>query len=283
MSPRFPRARGPESYYHLPMLAGIRPTPLAVSVLLHVIVYATLMVVPVPASVERIGLVAELVPSEPLANEPPPAVTPPRPRPPAPAPRIKRAPTPWPIETPTPSPARPSSVEAAPVTSPTPAPATPSAAPAAEVSSVAPDDVPAQVVADAAPARSDSASIAATRSASGDAAEAPSSRAPAATASVAALRPAGLTRTAIPRGGYQVTPSYPPSARRLGIEGTTVLSVLVEADGRVADVVVKQSAGHPDLDRAAAEAVRRWRFEPARRGAETVAMWVELPVEFHLR
>ena len=95
--------------------------------------------------------------------------------------------------------------------------------------------------------------------------------------------PAAVTRTAIPRGGYQITPSYPATARQLGVEGTALLSVFVDADGRVAQVVVRQSAGHPDLDRAAADAVRRWRFEPARRGAEAVAMWVELPVEFHLR
>jgi protein TonB len=98
-----------------------------------------------------------------------------------------------------------------------------------------------------------------------------------------AAAPGALTRTAIPRGGYQITPSYPASARQLGVEGTALLSVFVDAAGRVGEVIVKQSAGHPDLDRAAAEAVRRWRFEPARRGAEAVAMWVELPVEFRLR
>jgi len=59
------------------MLLGIRPSPLAASVLLHVIVYSALTVVPVPASVQRIGLVAELVPSVPLTTEPPPAVEPP--------------------------------------------------------------------------------------------------------------------------------------------------------------------------------------------------------------
>jgi protein TonB len=100
---------------------------------------------------------------------------------------------------------------------------------------------------------------------------------------VAALPPDGVTQTAVPRGGYQVRPSYPNNARRLGIQGTTLLSVFVAVDGRVADVVVKQSAGHPDLDQAAAEAVKRWRFEPARRGSEAVAMWVLLPVEFRLR
>jgi protein TonB len=58
---------------------------------------------------------------------------------------------------------------------------------------------------------------------------------------------------------------------------------LVGVDGRVADVVVKQSAGAPDLDRAAMDAVRRWRFEPARRGGEAIATWVEQPVAFQLR
>ena len=100
---------------------------------------------------------------------------------------------------------------------------------------------------------------------------------------MAALPTDGITQRAIPQGGYQHRPAYPSSARRLRVQGTTLLNVLVADDGRVANVVVAQSAGHPDLDQAAAEAVRRWRFEPARRGAEKVAMWVQLPVEFRLR
>ena len=101
--------------------------------------------------------------------------------------------------------------------------------------------------------------------------------------SVAAIPADGVTQTAIPRGGYQVRPSYPSSARRLGIQGMTTLRVYVAADGRVTEVLVQESAGHPDLDSAAAEAVKRWRFEPARRGAEAVGVWVLLPVEFRLR
>jgi protein TonB len=93
----------------------------------------------------------------------------------------------------------------------------------------------------------------------------------------------GITRIAAPTGGYQVRPSYPSTARRLGIEGTTLLRVYVAADGRVTDVQVDQSAGHPDLDHAAAEAVRRWRFEPGRRGSEAIGMWVRLPVQFVLK
>jgi periplasmic protein TonB len=100
---------------------------------------------------------------------------------------------------------------------------------------------------------------------------------------VAGLPGEGITQRAIPQGGYQHRPAYPSTARRLGVQGTTLLNVLVADDGRVANVVVARSAGHPDLDEAAAAAVRRWRFEPARRGAEKVAMWVQLPVEFRLR
>ena len=63
----------------------------------------------------------------------------------------------------------------------------------------------------------------------------------------------------------------------------TTLRVYVAADGLVAEVLIHESAGHPDLDNAAAKAVKRWRFEPARRGAEAVGVWVLLPVEFRLR
>ena len=109
------------------------------------------------------------------------------------------------------------------------------------------------------------------------------------TASVASAsgRDAGptgaITQSARPQGGYQVKPAYPATPRRLGIQGTTMLRVHVLIDGRVGDVLVQETAGHPDLDQAAAEAVRRWRFDPARRGNDPVDMWVLLPVEFRLK
>ncbi|HYS16765.1 MAG TPA: energy transducer TonB [Candidatus Binatia bacterium] len=92
-----------------------------------------------------------------------------------------------------------------------------------------------------------------------------------------------VTRLARPQGGYQVRPTYPSTARRLGIQGTTLLKVYVLIDGRIGEIVVQESAGHPDLDQASVDAVRRWRFEPARRGNDPVAMWVLLPVEFRLK
>lgn len=100
---------------------------------------------------------------------------------------------------------------------------------------------------------------------------------------VAALPRDGSPQRVIPRAVEQYRPAYPASARKARIQGTTLLAVLIADDGRVSEIVVKESAGHPDLDEAAAAAVRRWRFTPARRGNDAVAMWVELPVEFRLR
>ena len=94
---------------------------------------------------------------------------------------------------------------------------------------------------------------------------------------------AGGGTSASPVGGYQVKPRYPESARRRGIEGTALLKMRITAQGSVADVQLERSAGHPELDESAMEAVRRWRFNPARRDGEPVAVWVLIPVEFKLQ
>ncbi len=93
----------------------------------------------------------------------------------------------------------------------------------------------------------------------------------------------GPSRLARPRGGYQIRPRYPESARREGIEGVTFLKFEIRADGRVGKVLVERSAGHRDLDLTAVEAVKLWRFDPARRGNQPIAMWVTLSVRFELR
>ena len=85
-----------------------------------------------------------------------------------------------------------------------------------------------------------------------------------------------------PSGGYQVKPRYPESARRQGVEGTVLLKVRVTEQGRVEVVQLERSTGHQDLDQAAIEAVRRWRFEPARRGNQATAVWALIPVTFKL-
>ena len=92
-----------------------------------------------------------------------------------------------------------------------------------------------------------------------------------------------LTSFAIPKGGYQMKPVYPESARRAGIEGTSLLRFEINEQGMVSKVTVEKSAGHEELDRAAVAAIQRWRFEPARRGSQAVAVWVTLPIRFELK
>lgn len=78
-------------------------------------------------------------------------------------------------------------------------------------------------------------------------------------------------------------PVYPPEARRRREEGQVLLEVFIREDGSVGGLLVKRTSGHPALDRAALEAVQRWRFVPARRGSEAIPYSYELPVEFSLR
>jgi len=89
--------------------------------------------------------------------------------------------------------------------------------------------------------------------------------------------------TARPIDCDRVKPLYPVSARWQGIEGTVLLKMRLTEQGRVEDVQVERSAGHPDLDQSAMEAVRRWRCEPTRSGGEPVAILVTLPVVFKLQ
>lgn len=77
-------------------------------------------------------------------------------------------------------------------------------------------------------------------------------------------------------------PAYPAVARRLREQGKTVLRVRVSAEGLPEQIEVRESAGSPRLDEAAANAVRRWRFVPARQDGQAVAAWVLVPLIFKL-
>jgi len=77
-------------------------------------------------------------------------------------------------------------------------------------------------------------------------------------------------------------PRYPVAARRAGEQGTVTLRVLVTRDGQPARVDVEKPSGSAHLDAAAVEAVRAWRFVPARQGADAIESWVLVPIVFRL-
>ena len=77
-------------------------------------------------------------------------------------------------------------------------------------------------------------------------------------------------------------PAYPEISRRRGQEGTVMLELRVDANGRVVDVRVTESSGFSALDAAAVETLREWRFRPAQRGGMPVAGSITTAVHFRL-
>jgi len=84
----------------------------------------------------------------------------------------------------------------------------------------------------------------------------------------------------VPLSGHMQPPEYPPTALRRGDKGTVVVRVEVDASGTPAGVALVQRSGSRDLDRAAMEAVRDWRFQPAQRDGHAVPGALEIPFDF---
>nr|WP_303832792.1 energy transducer TonB [Snodgrassella alvi] len=79
------------------------------------------------------------------------------------------------------------------------------------------------------------------------------------------------------QGGYlaALRPTYPPDSLNNGEEGVVGVSVSVAADGKPLDVTISKSSGHSRLDRAAKQAILRYRFKPATRGG------IPIPYKYH--
>lgn len=123
------------------------------------------------------------------------------------------------------------------------------------------------------------------------AAEPPAQAAAGAPAAALSQPPAPLSRPAdpAPPGAFAYAaylhtplPAYPPSARHQGQQGVVLARVRVGREGLPGEVRLAKSSGFEALDEAALEAVKGWRFAPARQGAEPVASWIEVPVRFRL-
>ena len=283
--------------------------PLVASVLLHVAGLASASRL-VGLSSEKLPM--ELIPIQVVTAEPPPpaSLTQPQAKPPTPRPAPKMTPPPR-IETP------PLPLATQPLTSPPPLPTEvppdppppsiakekPPPAPVIQLPTTMLDDPPGNVIGPTTKAEGAPSSTPAEGGeagagrlfAKGDMAVLPGAGAgggsggPGKRGLGLAMTDGGPKVTGLPfdiaklRGGYQIKPRYPESARRQGIEGTALLRFQVLTDGRVGEVLVERSAGHPDLDGAAVEAIKHWRFEPAKKNQHAIAAWAVLPVEFRLK
>lgn len=84
----------------------------------------------------------------------------------------------------------------------------------------------------------------------------------------------------VPIEGQTPPPRYPSAALRKGESGTVLVRVEVDATGMPAGVALVQRSGSRDLDRAAMEAVRGWRFQPAQRDGQPIAASLVIPIDF---
>lgn len=187
-----------------------------------------------------------------IAAPAPPAtrVAPPAPRPPPPPPVVPTPPPPPPRPPPPPPPPEPEPQPAMKPPEPTP-PVAPE--PPAETAMIEPDPAPAPAEPAAPPAGAPEPDEAPVGRPDGD------------------PRILGVCR-----------PSYPRLSRLRGEEGTVLLSIRVSAGGAPEAVEVVSSSGAARLDQAAADAVRRTTFVPARRAGRPVASSCRLSVVFRL-
>lgn len=77
-------------------------------------------------------------------------------------------------------------------------------------------------------------------------------------------------------------PIYPAIAKLRGYEGVVLVNAEILPDGRVGNTAISKSSGYTILDKSAMEAVKLWKFEPAKKAGKPFAIRVKLPIKFVL-
>lgn len=86
-----------------------------------------------------------------------------------------------------------------------------------------------------------------------------------------------------PRLIERVPPDYPKAARAERIEGRVTLQAVIDEKGRVTEVVVlDEDPPGKGFGKAAARAVRKWRYEPATEDGKPVRVFWAVNIEFTL-
>jgi TonB family protein len=90
------------------------------------------------------------------------------------------------------------------------------------------------------------------------------------------------SETVEPRLIQRVSPDYPPEAARRRIEGSVEVSFTVSPDGKVSDILIVNAEPSDIFDRAAVDAVRRWRYDPKKVGGVPIEAHLQARVQFKL-
>jgi len=100
-------------------------------------------------------------------------------------------------------------------------------------------------------------------------------------AAVAKAEPAVLQENQMRRTAF-MAPAYPARARERGTEGWVDLEFTVARDGTTRDAIVRAAEPSGTFDRAALDAVKRWRYEPRVVGGNVIEQRVETRLRFRL-
>jgi periplasmic protein TonB len=84
-----------------------------------------------------------------------------------------------------------------------------------------------------------------------------------------------------PRVIYQTDPEFSEEARKAKYQGTCVLGLVVDSNGRPTNIRVLNALGM-GLDEKAIESVRNWKFEPGQKDGHAVSVEIAVEVDFHL-
>jgi protein TonB len=76
-------------------------------------------------------------------------------------------------------------------------------------------------------------------------------------------------------------PDFPYKLKREGVSGLVAVSCVIDENGSVVDMKVTKSS-HPDFERPAMDALKQWRFTPAKKDGKPVKVRVTIPFRFNL-
>jgi len=81
---------------------------------------------------------------------------------------------------------------------------------------------------------------------------------------------------------FRMRPIYPVQAKSRNVTGRVEFRFLVDRDGRIKDVEILEADPEGVFEQATIEAVKRWRFQPAKVKGAAVACWVQTAIDFEL-
>ncbi|HVU33324.1 MAG TPA: energy transducer TonB [Opitutaceae bacterium] len=76
-----------------------------------------------------------------------------------------------------------------------------------------------------------------------------------------------------------VAPDYPEDLKREGVAGLVVVQCTIDAQGNVDQPQVQKSS-NKEFEQPAIDAIKRWKFKPAKLDGNPVARKVSIPIKF---